>query len=64
MQNDLWEDLPKTCGLLRAAIWKMRAYLKEHRGRLLPATTEGMCQRAQLQREENKAAPEERNTEE
>jgi hypothetical protein len=56
MQNDLWEDLPKTCGLDAATIWKVRAYLKEHETGIASDNLKGQCTKGHSCKEGSKAA--------
>jgi hypothetical protein len=56
MQNDLWETLPKTCGLDAADIWTVRAYLKEHETGIASDNLKGQCTKGHSCKEESKAA--------
>jgi hypothetical protein len=55
-QNDLWERLPKTCGLDAAAIWNVRAYLKEHETGIASDNLKGQCTKGHSCKEGSKAA--------
>jgi hypothetical protein len=55
-QNDLWERLPQTCGLDAAAIWNVRAYLKEHETGIASDNLKGQCTKGHSCKEGSKAA--------